>query len=86
MSGDVLNVLTKIAMVMLGGSIGSLCGTGCASGRPIPGNPVPVGYFTGKPDGAVVDESGRFLGMISDRNLLSAFSHHGPGIWEYLGG
>lgn len=33
---------------------------------------------------AVVDEAGRFLGMISDRNLLAAFSEHQPGIWEYL--
>lgn len=33
---------------------------------------------------AVVDEDGRFLGMISDRNLLGAFSEDQPGIWEYM--
>jgi CBS domain-containing protein len=33
---------------------------------------------------AVVDEAGRLLGLISDRNLLSAFSDDQPGIWQYL--
>lgn len=33
---------------------------------------------------AVVDETGRLLGLISDRNLLSAFSDDQPGIWRYL--
>ncbi|WP_373498218.1 DUF190 domain-containing protein [Desulfococcus sp.] len=33
---------------------------------------------------AVVDEAGRLLGLISDRNLLSAFSDDQPGIWRYL--
>jgi len=33
---------------------------------------------------AVVDETGRLLGLISDRNLLSAFSDDHPGIWQYL--
>ena len=31
-----------------------------------------------------MDESGRLLGLISDRNLLSAFSDDQPGIWQYL--
>ncbi len=35
---------------------------------------------------AVVDESGFFLGMISDRNLLMAFSDRKKGIWEYFAG
>ncbi|MFZ7125002.1 MAG: DUF190 domain-containing protein [Desulfobacterales bacterium] len=33
---------------------------------------------------AVVDEKGTFLGMISDRDLLEAFSGRGIGFWEYL--
>ncbi|MGD8251169.1 MAG: DUF190 domain-containing protein [Desulfobacterales bacterium] len=33
---------------------------------------------------AVVDGAGGFLGMISDRNLLDAFSGRGLGFWEYL--
>jgi len=33
---------------------------------------------------AVVDAAGRLLGLISDRNLLSAFSDDQPGIWQYL--
>ena len=33
---------------------------------------------------AVVDPDGRLLGLISDRNLLSAFSDQAPGIWEIL--
>lgn len=33
---------------------------------------------------AVVDPEGRLLGLISDRNLLSAFSDDAPGIWQYL--
>ncbi len=33
---------------------------------------------------AVVDTAGRFLGMISDRDLLSAFARHPKGIWAYL--
>ncbi len=31
---------------------------------------------------AVTDAEGRFLGMISDQDLLAAFSEHHPGIWE----
>jgi CBS domain-containing protein len=33
---------------------------------------------------AVVNRDGVFLGMISDRNLLSAFSDQREGIWEYF--
>ena len=33
---------------------------------------------------AVVDPNGHFLGLISDRNLLSAFSDQAPGVWEVL--
>lgn len=33
---------------------------------------------------AVVDGKGKFLGMISDRDLLDAFSGRGLGFWEYL--
>ena len=33
---------------------------------------------------AVVDPDGRLLGLISDRNLLIAFSDQAPGIWEVL--
>ncbi len=33
---------------------------------------------------AVVNPEGKFLGMISDRNLLSAFSDKKEGIWEYF--
>lgn len=33
---------------------------------------------------AVVDGAGHLLGLISDRNLLSAFSDDQPGIWRYL--
>ncbi|MEZ4526051.1 MAG: DUF190 domain-containing protein [Desulfobacterales bacterium] len=33
---------------------------------------------------AVVNPDGIFLGLISDRNLLSAFSDRKEGIWEYL--
>ncbi len=33
---------------------------------------------------AVVDAAGRLLGMISDRNLLSAFSDDQAGIWQFL--
>lgn len=33
---------------------------------------------------AVVNHEGFFLGMISDRNLLSAFSDQREGIWEYF--
>ena len=33
---------------------------------------------------AVVDPDGRLLGIISDRNLLIAFSDQAPGIWEVL--
>ena len=32
----------------------------------------------------VVDQAGRFLGLISDRDLLAAFSDRHPGIWDYL--
>lgn len=32
----------------------------------------------------VVDENGRFLGLISDRDLLIAFSERHPGIWSYF--
>ncbi len=35
---------------------------------------------------AVTDRDGRFLGMISDRNLLMAFSDQRKGIWEYFAG
>ena len=31
---------------------------------------------------AVVDPDGRLLGLISDRNLLLAFSDQAPGVWE----
>jgi CBS domain-containing protein len=31
---------------------------------------------------AVIDAGGRFLGMISDKDLFSAFSEHSEGIWE----
>jgi CBS domain-containing protein len=33
---------------------------------------------------AVVDRNGAFMGLISDRNLLAAFSDHKEGIWEYF--
>ena len=33
---------------------------------------------------AVVEPGGRFLGLISDRDLLAAFSGRGQGFWEYL--
>ena len=33
---------------------------------------------------AVVNPDGRLLGLISDRNLLSAFSDQAPGVWEVL--
>ena len=33
---------------------------------------------------AVVDPDGRLLGLISDRNLLIAFSDRAPGMWEVL--
>ncbi len=33
---------------------------------------------------AVVEKDGRFLGLISDRDLLAAFSMHRAGIWEYF--
>ena len=33
---------------------------------------------------AVVGPEGRFLGMISDRDLLAAFSGKGQGFWDYL--
>lgn len=33
---------------------------------------------------AVVDKAGRLLGLISDRNLLAAFSDDPTGIWRYL--
>lgn len=32
---------------------------------------------------AVVDENGRFLGLISDGDLLTAFSGHRAGFWDY---
>lgn len=32
----------------------------------------------------VVDKDGIFLGLISDRDLLVAFSDHYPGIWDYF--
>jgi CBS domain-containing protein len=31
---------------------------------------------------AVIDAAGRFLGLISDKELFSAFSEHSDGIWE----
>jgi CBS domain-containing protein len=33
---------------------------------------------------AVVDDDGRFKGLISDRDLLAAFAGQGQGFWEYL--
>ena len=33
---------------------------------------------------AVVDAAGVFLGLISDRDLLTAFSNDHPGIWDYF--
>ncbi len=33
---------------------------------------------------AVVDADGRFVGLISDRDLLAAFAGRGQGFWEYL--
>ncbi|MFZ5569539.1 MAG: DUF190 domain-containing protein [Thermodesulfobacteriota bacterium] len=33
---------------------------------------------------AVVDKAGRFLGMISDRDLLAVFDRHPRGVWEYI--
>ena len=33
---------------------------------------------------AVVDQEGRFLGVISDEDLLAAFSEHCESIWSYL--
>jgi len=35
---------------------------------------------------AVVNKEGIFLGMISDRNLLTAFSDRREGIWNYIAG
>lgn len=32
----------------------------------------------------VVDQAGHFLGLISDRDLLIAFSERHPGIWDYF--
>ena len=32
----------------------------------------------------VVDKEGRFLGLISDRDLLAGFSDHSSGIWDFL--
>lgn len=32
----------------------------------------------------VVDQDGHLLGLISDRDLLSAFSRHAPGIWDFF--
>jgi len=34
----------------------------------------------------VVDREGYFLGLISDRDLLIAFSNRHPGIWDYFAG
>jgi CBS domain-containing protein len=33
---------------------------------------------------AVINQEGRFLGLISDRDLLTAFSKHHQGIWDYF--
>jgi CBS domain-containing protein len=33
---------------------------------------------------SVVDREGHFLGLISDRDLLAAFSDRHPGFWDYL--
>jgi len=33
---------------------------------------------------AVVDEEGRFVGLIADRDLLAAFAGRGHGFWDYL--
>lgn len=35
---------------------------------------------------AVVDAEGRLLGLVSDRDLLAAFSEHRAGLWERLAG
>lgn len=35
---------------------------------------------------AVVDNTGRFMGLISDKDLLAAFSSHRAGMWDYLVG
>jgi len=32
----------------------------------------------------VVDKEGRFLGLISDKDLLAAFSDRHPGLWDYF--
>jgi CBS domain-containing protein len=32
----------------------------------------------------VVDQEGHLLGVISDMDLLSAFSRHSPGIWDFF--
>jgi len=32
----------------------------------------------------VVDQEGNFLGLISDKDLLTAFSDHHPGIWDFF--
>jgi CBS domain-containing protein len=34
----------------------------------------------------VVDEDGHFLGLISDRDLLVAFTERHPGVWDYFAG
>ncbi len=33
---------------------------------------------------AVINQEGDFLGLISDRDLLAAFSEHHQGIWDYF--
>jgi CBS domain-containing protein len=33
---------------------------------------------------AVVDEEGRYLGLISDEDLLAAFSRHSASLWDYV--
>ena len=33
---------------------------------------------------AVINQQGDFLGLISDRDLLVAFSEHHQGIWDYF--
>ena len=35
---------------------------------------------------AVINQQGDFLGLISDRDLLVAFSEHHQGIWDYFAG
>ncbi|RCK77941.1 MAG: histidine kinase [Candidatus Ozemobacter sibiricus] len=38
----------------------------------------------GRQRAAVVDREGRLLGLLTDKDLLSAFSDHKPGVWAWL--